>query len=191
MSQKMLNIADFEVNTRCLGPGRRFALWVQGCPFNCPNCLAPNWIPFRAAKVVSVEAMADLIMQSESLDGISISGGEPMMQAGRLSKLIDLVKFEKPHLDVIVFTGFKKKQLVWEEAQFLLARIDVLIDGLYVDSLNDNKGLRGSSNQVVHFLTDKLLEQRSFFTEGPRTLEFHVKDDGVLMVGVPRQNFKW
>lgn len=191
MSRTMLNIADFEADTRSLGPGRRFALWVQGCPFNCPNCIAPDWIPFRVAKVMSIKAMADVIVHSEWLDGISISGGEPMMQAGRLAKLLDLVKSERPHLDVIVFTGFKKKQLVWEEAQTLLARIDVLIDGLYVDHLNDNKGLRGSNNQAVHFLTDKLRDQQDYFTEKPRTLEFHVKDDGVLMVGVPGQNFKW
>lgn len=191
MNHTMLNIADFEADTRSLGPGRRFALWVQGCPFNCANCIAPDWIPFRVAKVISVEALAKVIVRSTWLDGISISGGEPMMQAGRLSKLVDLVKSERSQLDVIVFTGFKKKQLVWEEAQALLARTDVLIDGLYVDHLNDNKGLRGSNNQNVHFLTNKLLGQRSYFTEKPRTLEFHVKDDGVLMVGLPEQKFKW
>ncbi|NCA71503.1 MAG: 4Fe-4S cluster-binding domain-containing protein, partial [Sphingobacteriia bacterium] len=32
--------------TRSLGPGLRFALWVQGCPLRCPGCMTPDALPF-------------------------------------------------------------------------------------------------------------------------------------------------
>lgn len=43
----MINVAEICLGTRALGPGLRSALWVQGCPFRCPGCVAPDWIPDR------------------------------------------------------------------------------------------------------------------------------------------------
>jgi pyruvate-formate lyase-activating enzyme len=37
--------AETCVGTRALGPGLRSAVWVQGCPFRCTGCIAPDWIP--------------------------------------------------------------------------------------------------------------------------------------------------
>ncbi|RME67683.1 MAG: 4Fe-4S cluster-binding domain-containing protein, partial [Nitrospirae bacterium] len=34
----MLNLADIVECTEAEGPGRRFALWVQGCPIRCQGC---------------------------------------------------------------------------------------------------------------------------------------------------------
>ena len=186
----LLNIYDYQI-TETLGPGRRFALWVQGCPFDCKNCITPNAIPFTIKHPASVDHLSNIILEDKEIDGLTISGGEPFMQAGRLALLVKSIKKELPHLSVIVYTGFVLKQLTWEEAILFLEVIDVLIDGQYVDHKNDNKGLRGSSNQKVHFLTDTLLPHASFFNECTRDLTFHVRDDGVMMVGIPQKNFKW
>lgn len=43
--QPPLNVAATRVGTRTLGPGVRSVVWVQGCPFHCLGCLAPEWIP--------------------------------------------------------------------------------------------------------------------------------------------------
>lgn len=191
MSSHLLNIASLQPVTESLGPGKRFALWVQGCPFNCRNCVSPDWIPFKRATVASIRKVAKMIIDTVEIEGISISGGEPMMQAGRLAQLLEIVKKERPELNVIVFSGFRLEQLIWEEARMLLGYTDVLIDGLYIEKLNDDKGLRGSSNQQVHFLTERLMKYKDTFLEKGRSLEFHIKNDGVLMVGVPAKNFKW
>jgi len=59
----------------------------------------------------------------------------------------------------------------------------VLIDGPYVAALNDRRGLRGSANQRVHHLTDRL---RGFdFERAPRRIEIHLRDDYALLVGIP------
>lgn len=187
----LLNIAQLCPSTATLGPGNRFVIWVQGCPFNCKGCIAPKWIPFEKANIIALEDLAKVIVAQENIEGITISGGEPMMQAGRLARLLEMVKKERPELTVMVFSGFTKEQLVWDEALELLAQIDLLIDGNYIEQKNDGKGLRGSSNQQFHFLTNRLSPQQEILTSNRPGLEFHVLDDGVLMTGIPSSTFTW
>ncbi len=67
--------------------------------------------------------------------------------------------------------------------QELLAQADVLIDGPYVASKDDGLGLRGSSNQKVHYLTERL--RGVDFEGGPRSVEMHMDGEFAMMVGVP------
>ena len=191
MTTPTLNIAQICPSTSALGPGKRFVVWVQGCPFHCPACVAPDWIPFKTATPVPVENLARSIISQPGVDGVTLSGGEPMMQAGQLARLVQLVRDQRPELSVIVFSGFTLPQLVWTEARELLSAIDLLVDGQYVQSLNDNRGLRGSSNQQFHFFTDRLLPFRDEIVNQRFNLEFHLQDDGVLMAGIPPQGFSW
>lgn len=186
-----LNLAHICPTTRSLGPGNRFVVWVQGCPFNCKGCVSPAWIPFEKAQIVEVGDLARAISQREDITGITLSGGEPMMQAGRLAQLLRLVKAQRPELNVIVFSGFTLRQLVWDEAQDLLSQCDLLVDGQYINNLNDGLGLRGSSNQQFHFLTDKLLPFKDEILASRNSVELHLLDDGVLMTGIPSPNFSW
>jgi anaerobic ribonucleoside-triphosphate reductase activating protein len=184
-----INLAEAHI-TQNLGIGKRFAFWVQGCPFTCKGCISPNWIPFEVNKVISVEDLAKQILEIEGIEGITISGGEPMMQAGRLAKVLEIVCSQKTDLNVIVFTGFEQKQLIWEDAQVFLKYIDVLITGLYIEKQNDNQGLRGSSNQKIIFLTDRLKPYEDYFYHRKRDLEYHIQSDGVLMIGIPEKDYK-
>lgn len=186
----LLNIAALTPATAALGPGRRFALWVQGCPFRCKGCLAPQWIPFTRANILDIEHLARQIVLQEGLDGISISGGEPMVQAGELADLLTLVRAERPAFNVIVFSGFRIEQLHWPEAQRLLAAADLLVDGLYQQKRNDGQGLRGSSNQRFHFLTGRLLPFRDAIAGERQSLEYQIQPDGVLQVGIPPLDFQ-
>lgn len=191
MQKTKLNIAQICLESEALGPGKRFILWVQGCPFQCKGCISPDWIPFKKAMVFRAEDLAKQILCNPDLDGITISGGEPFMQAKGLSVLLEFVKAQNPELNVVVYTGFELEKLGWEAARQLLQYVDVLKTGLYIDKKNDNQGLRGSSNQRFHFLTDRLKSFSAYFLETDRTLEFHVDDSGVLMVGIPDRTFEW
>lgn len=190
MSSGLLNIAQICPATYTLGPGKRFALWVQGCPFSCVGCLAPDWIPFKNANVVDVETLGRQVLGIPDLEGITISGGEPVMQAQALAHLVDYVRKVQPQLSVLVFSGFKladlrKKADSDEGIAALLTRIDVLIDGLYIEDLNDGRGLRGSSNQKVHFLTERYVHLADQLTNGARKTEMHLMPAEILLVGVP------
>lgn len=187
----LLNIAALTPATEALGPGRRFALWVQGCPFRCKGCLSPQWIPFTKANILDIEPLARQIVLQEGLDGISISGGEPMVQAGELADLLALVQAERPTFSVIVFSGFRIEQLHWPAAQRLLSVTDLLVDGLFQQKRNDGRGLRGSSNQRFHFLTERLLPFREAIAGERQSLEYQIQPDGVLQVGIPPRDFQW
>ena len=185
-----LNVAQICPATRALGPGKRFVIWVQGCPFNCLGCIAPDWIPIKLANLISVEQMAERILDVTDLEGITLSGGEPMLQAGALSELIHLLRASKDSLSAIAFSGFTLEQLRKKRAKDraidqLLSQLDVLIDGLYIGDLNVGKGLRGSRNQRVHFLSDRYVELREEFENGPRHIELHVSESELLLTGIP------
>lgn len=190
--EQILNIAAYQSEVTTLGPGKRFTIWVQGCPFECEACTSPDWIPFKKAKLISIETMAMEILSDKQLDGITISGGEPFLQAGRLAKLLHVVKQINTELTVIIFSGFTRKQLVWKEARELLKQADLLIDGQYVDKLNDGVGLRGSSNQQFHFLSHAFsANQQQDIKHQHRNLSFQIRTDGVMMSGIPNKDFNW
>ena len=182
----LLNLAAFCPATTTLGPGRRAAIWVQGCPFRCPGCLAPDWLPFRTAQLISPADLAERILASP-VTGLTLSGGEPMLQAQALSDLVALIRSRRP-LDVICFTGFRYEDLLsLPQAALLLAQVDVLIDGPYLASLNDNRGLRGSTNQRFLHLTPRL--RCVDFAALPRKLEVFLSDGQAFLVGVPPHTF--
>ena len=188
--KSLLNIASTTNSSKVLGPGNRFVIWVQGCPFNCHKCIAKDWIPFQKANLIEIEVLAENIVSQDKISGITISGGEPLMQAGRLSKLLDSVS-KKKKLNTIVFTGFSMKELIWKEAHELLERVDVLITGRFHHRKNDNKGLRGSWNQEIHFLTDEFRGQEEYFFTKKRDIEFSIINDATSLIGIPSKDFKW
>ena len=182
----ILNIFDFSEGSRALGPGLRCIIWVQGCPFKCEFCTSPEGLPIEDNILVEIDKLAENIINNVAIQGITLSGGEPFLQAAKLVKLIN--KIDKPELDLIVYTGYTLDKLNWQAAKDLLALTDVLIDGQYVEELNDNKGLRGSSNQVIHFLTDRLKQYKELFENCTRNVEIIVSDSYNKTIGVPNKN---
>jgi anaerobic ribonucleoside-triphosphate reductase activating protein len=186
-----LNLAEICPATHSLGPGQRFVIWVQGCCFNCSGCVSPEWIPNREATLVEPKKLAELILSSPNTEGVTVSGGEPMLQASALRKLFEELR-QKSDLSIICYSGFTLEQLRHQnnaDIEQVLAQLDVLIDGQYIEERNDNQGWRGSSNQVIHFLTPRHLPEANLFSERRRNVEIHVRNQSALMVGVPPTNF--
>ncbi|NEP85216.1 MAG: radical SAM protein [Okeania sp. SIO3C4] len=187
----LLNIAEICSATRTLGPGQRFAIWVQGCCFNCNGCVSPKWIPQKQATLIDPQKLAETILSLPDIEGVTVSGGEPMLQAIALRELFIYLRQHR-NISIICFTGFTLQQLQAKSdpaINHLLTLIDVLIDGQYIQKLNDNKGWRGSSNQVVHFLSPRHLSEANLFVERKRDVEIHLRNDSALMVGVPAHDF--
>ena len=70
----------------------------------------------------------------------------------------------------------------------MLGLMDVLIDGVYIDRLNNNRGLRGSTNQKVWFMTDKL--EKFDFIGKTRTNEISITNGEINFIGVPERSVK-
>jgi anaerobic ribonucleoside-triphosphate reductase activating protein len=49
-STRTLRVAQVVPCTEAEGPGRRFALWFQGCPLRCPGCCNPEMLPFEGGQ---------------------------------------------------------------------------------------------------------------------------------------------
>jgi len=187
-----LNVAATAATTHALGPGLRSVVWVQGCPFHCPGCIAPDWIPTVKARRVRPELLAEELVQNQGICGLTFSGGEPMLQAQGLAKLARLARQRRPDLSLICYTGFTLEKLLTSPGMAgvidLIEECDVLIDGMYIAALNDNRGLRGSSNQRILHLTDRLAGFD--FETGPRRVEVTLQAEIAEVVGIPPRGFE-
>ncbi len=70
-----------------------------------------------------------------------------------------------------------------QEVPDFLSEIDLLVDGRYQAELNDDHGLRGSSNQKFHYLTNRL--KHIDFEKYPRKVEIAINSGYVLIKGIP------
>jgi len=184
----LINVAATCVGTRALGPGRRSVVWVQGCPFRCADCLSPEWIPQREARLASPAELVEELLADRAITGLTFSGGEPMTQAAGLAEVARLAR-QLRDLTLICFTGYRLATLRSRPpapgVAGLLSEVDVLIDGLYVRARNDGRGLRGSDNQQVHHLTGRLRSDDAAMSTGPRRSEIRLRNGTALLVGVP------
>src|SRR5882672_8624702 len=102
-----LNIAHIVPCTEAEGPGRRFALWFQGCPLRCPGCCNPEMLPFaggRAPSLKDVLAELDAAVAKSAVEGITLLGGEPLAHAAGAAALAREARWRG--LSVMVFTGY-------------------------------------------------------------------------------------
>ena len=167
-----------------LGPGTRYVLWVQGCHKSCPGCIAPNSRNMQEGKTIKPSALAWEIALSHA-DGLTISGGEPFLQSEALADMLDILQPIR-NMGVIVFTGYTYEELLtMPSAQKLLSRIDLLIDGEYIQELNDHRGLRGSRNQRYICLTDRYKEDVSALENCQREQQVFHHGIEIHYVGIP------
>ena len=189
----MLYVNHREPQTKVLGPGIRYALWLQGCKKRCPGCLYPEGRPLHQNGYwLDSQIIIDEIKQQPKLTGITISGGEPFLQAEELAGLIKRLK-EETALDIMLYSGYTMKELRAENnifINYILNHSDLLVDGEYKEELNTNKIYRGSDNQVIHFLSPKYEAFKTIMekTEN-RSVEFVYKNDELFVVGIPAKGF--
>jgi anaerobic ribonucleoside-triphosphate reductase activating protein len=129
----------------------RFVVWLQGCSLGCPGCFNPATHDAAAGREVTVESLAAQ-MAAARVDGLTLSGGEPMQQPAAAIALLDAAR--ALGLSTLIFSGYALDELrELPGGAEVLARLDVLIDGRYVAGDRLGAGLRGSTNQQVHLLT--------------------------------------
>ena len=155
----MLRVATIVDDTRAEGPGRRWALWVQGCSIRCPGCCNPEMFDPRRGEPTAIDALAARIAaaRGRGVEGVTFLGGEPFEQAAGLAELARRAR--AIGMTVMVFSGYRLAELrVRADAAALLAEIDLLVDGPYDRARPEPAppvGRRwiGSANQDMHYLT--------------------------------------
>ena len=154
------SVAHWTPCTDAEGPGKRFALWFQGCPMRCSGCCNPEMLPFEGGfKIPVAELEAHVIEARErhEIEGITLLGGEPLAHAPAAAALTNAVR--ERGLSVMIFTGYtleESRALRDPNVEALLANTDILVDGRYERDLPDTtRRWIGSTNQRIHFLTDR------------------------------------
>lgn len=139
------------------GVGVRTTLFVSGCRLRCPFCFNEAAWDFKAGKPFDAETEQKIIdsLAPSFIEGLSILGGEPFEpenQAG-LVDFIERVRRTYPEKSIWIYSGHTLDELqqgAWhtDVTDRILAAIDVLVDGPFVQELYDIKlRFKGSSNQ--------------------------------------------
>ncbi|MEI6047127.1 MAG: 4Fe-4S single cluster domain-containing protein [Chloroflexota bacterium] len=166
-----LRVHQFLESSRANGPGLRAVVWVQGCTLGCSGCFN---VPTHATTGGELVRVADLVERiialAEKIEGVTISGGEPLQQREGVAALLHQLK-ARTNLSVILFTGFS-----WSELERMggvtsadgaashrmslgmLEDVDVLIAGRYDATHHLARDLRGSTNKTTYFLTGRYAE---------------------------------
>lgn len=69
------------------GPGVRYTVFVQGCPHHCPGCHNPASHDFAGGTLMDTDGIIRKIGENPLLDGVTLSGGEPMCQPEAAARL--------------------------------------------------------------------------------------------------------
>ncbi|HET9624607.1 MAG TPA: 4Fe-4S single cluster domain-containing protein [Kofleriaceae bacterium] len=186
----MLRVATIVDDTRAEGPGRRWALWVQGCTVRCAGCCNPEMFDPRRGEAMSDAALVARITAAQrgGVEGISVLGGEPFEQAAGVAVLAAHAR--AIGLTVMVFSGYRLDELrARPDAAPLLALIDVLVDGRFERDRPEPAppaGRRwiGSTNQERHHLS------AAYAAEDPQwraanTIEIRLSKAGLSINGWP------
>jgi anaerobic ribonucleoside-triphosphate reductase activating protein len=155
-----LSIAQTVRCTEAEGPGKRYALWFQGCPLRCPGCCNPEMLAFAGGRRVALaDSLRDIeeAANEQGIEGITLLGGEPLAHAAGAAALARVLC--ERGLTVMVFSGYTLEEarvLPDPAVAELLALTDILVDGPYVREQPDTRRRWiGSTNQRIHFLTDR------------------------------------
>ena len=117
------------------GPGLRYSVFVQGCPHHCPGCHNPDSHDFTAGEVKEVAALLCPMDMNPLLDGLTLSGGEPMCQPEACLMLAQAAHARR--MNVWCYTGYTWEALHAENdpaRMSLLQEVDVLVDGPFLQA---------------------------------------------------------
>ena len=155
------------------GPGVRASIFVSGCTHNCKNCFNKEAQDFNYGDLYTKE-VEDKFMKyvlDDNTKGVSILGGEPLMQTmdDSLLNLLKRIKKET-NKEIWLWSGYTYEEAILsEKRREILDYVDVLVDGRFEE---ENKSLlikfRGSTNQRIIDLNKtreegKIVERREYY----------------------------
>lgn len=133
MTVENINIHQLLPNSEVNGPGKRFVVWLQGCPLNCPGCFNPLTHGSQGI-LMKISDLAKQINQTKDIRGLTLSGGEPLFQLDAIKQLIRLTD---KRLDILLFSGYSWNEVVNDEAKKqVLQMVDAALLGRYNQKLS-------------------------------------------------------
>ena len=144
----MIRVLNVIEDTMVDGPGFRTSIYCAGCDHRCPGCHNPQSWAFDGGKEMDVASLMKIIM-ADPFANVTVTGGDPMYQAAGFAELARAIHTYS-NKDIWCYTGFVYESLIHEDQRELLENLDVLVDGPFIQKLQDSDLLfRGSSNQLL------------------------------------------
>lgn len=115
------------------GPNNRFVIWTQGCSLSCAGCFNPLTHDINGGFDINIFQLAEQISHTSGIRGITLTGGEPLLQANVVGKLLDLIDKK---LDVLLFSGYTIDEVMNDTAKKqVLYQVDAALLGRYNQNL--------------------------------------------------------
>lgn len=136
------------------GPGIRYVIFTQGCPMRCKYCHNPDTWSLEPEKQMSVQELIDDFSHCQSFlknGGVTVTGGEPMLQMDFLIELFTAFKKKGVHtcIDTSGIVYQENNKQFMEKLDLLLSLTDLVM--LDIKHINEEKhiALTGCSNRNI------------------------------------------
>ena len=136
------------------GPGIRYVVFVKGCPMRCKYCHNPDtWDPAGGEDRDSEDILNDYESYRPFLNGggLTVTGGEPMLQMDFLTELFKGAKKRNIHtcLDTSGITFRRSDPKFFHKVEELMKYTDLVkLDIKHIDN-EEHKKLTGQSNENI------------------------------------------
>jgi anaerobic ribonucleoside-triphosphate reductase activating protein len=208
-----MRIHGMQEVTEVNGPGRRSALWLQGCDINgkgnpgCAGCWNPEThTPEGGRDWANIDVLEWCLQQYRDyrVEGITLSGGEPIHQIVALNNLVWLLRARAPWLSIGMYSGYSRREL--ERGQYLVyiedlsiarkqeywqqlkSKLDFAVLGRYNQQQPSFEPLVTSKNQRLYLFSDQY--SRADFREQYVEMTISETGDLVQITGFPRQELQ-
>ena len=136
------------------GEGFRLTMFTQGCTHYCKGCHNKTTWDTKGGIEYSVEEISNYILSKyqkhkKRYAGLTISGGDPLLQKDELKKLLKILKKEEPDMNIWIYTGYETEEVL-TTFKDLIPFVDVFVTGKFIEEkLDYDCKFRGSSNQEL------------------------------------------
>lgn len=163
------------------GPGVRAVIWVQGCSLDCPGCWNPDTHdPLRGSRLAVSEVLQWFARVScaNRIEGLTISGGEPMEQAPAVLELLRRLKAAHPDMTAGMFSGYAERELPESLWPAIRGHLDFAVLGRYNARRRSHHPLVSSTNQLLRLYTPRY----SMADFEAQAAEVHIDDTGLTQI---------
>jgi anaerobic ribonucleoside-triphosphate reductase activating protein len=163
------------------GPGARAVIWVQGCSLGCQGCWNPETHdPLRGSRLDVSELLEWFanVSREYRLEGLTISGGEPMEQAPAVLDLLCRLKAAHPAKTTGLFSGYTERELPESLWRAMKSHLDFAVLGRYNARRRSHHPLVTSTNQVLRLFTPRY----SLADFAAQSVEVRIDDTGLTQI---------
>jgi anaerobic ribonucleoside-triphosphate reductase activating protein len=178
------------------GPGRRAVIWLQGCSLACSGCwnLATQSRSGGTEEGVEhVHAWVHRLWSAGAIDGLTISGGEPLEQAPALVEFVETLRGSLPALSLGLFSGYSERELesgryrsfpevptaakrrIWSRVK---ACLDFAVLGRFNERQPSSAPLVSSKNQRLRLYSDRYTSEDL----SPQSVEVTIDSLGLAQI---------